>query len=271
MAPAPGSPAPADAWQVGSAYEAFVGRWSRRVAPDFIEWLALPGGLRWLDIGCGTGALSRAILDGAEPRALVGVDPSAGFLAAAAHGLPPAVLLCRTGAEALPLSDASFDVVVSGLVLNFLPDLPRALAEMHRVLVPGGQLAAYVWDYAQGMALLRHFWAAATSLDPRAKALDEGVRFPLCRPPALLAALTTAGWRDVEVMPLDVATPFETFEACWTPFLGGQGPAPTYVASLTADARVELAAALRARLPIAADGSVPLTARAWAVRARRPD
>lgn len=256
---------------MGSAYDAFVGRWSRRVAPDFIAWLAMPNGLRWLDIGCGTGALSRAILDGAGPQTLVGLDPSAGFLAAAAHHLPSEVMLCRAGAEALPLPDASVDVVVSGLVLNFLPDLPRALAEMQRVLVPRGRLAAYVWDYAQGMALLRHFWAAAATLDPRAQALDEGVRFPLCRPPALIAALTAAGWRDVDVAPLDVATPFESFEACWAPFLGGQGPAPTYVASLAADARAALAAALRARLPIAADGSVPLSARAWAVRARRGD
>lgn len=268
--PAPASSAPPDAWQVGSAYEAFIGRWSRRVAPDFLDWLAVPPGQRWLDVGCGTGALSQAILDGAEPRALLALDPSRGFLAAAAHALPREALLCQASADALPLASASIDVVVSGLVLNFLPDLTRALAEMQRVMVPSGRLGAYVWDYAQGMALLHHFWAAAAALDPRAAALDEGARFPLCRPPALIAALTTAGWRNVEVVPLDVPTSFENFDACWTPFLGGQGPAPTYVMSLAPGTRAALAAELRARLPIAPDGSITLNARAWAVRARHP-
>src|SRR5262249_54997485 len=154
------------------------------------------------------------------------------FLAIARGRLGDRASLLQGSAAQIPLADASVDVVVSGLVLNFVPDLARALAEMRRVAKPQGTIAAYVWDYAQGMELMRHFWDAAASLDPKSQALDEGTRFTVCRPTALAVNFEQAGLVDVEVGALTIETAFRDFDDYWSPFLGGQGPAPAYVCSL---------------------------------------
>jgi SAM-dependent methyltransferase len=179
-----------DNWGHGDAYERFIGRWSSLVAIKFLDWLDVPGGLRWVDVGCGTGALSEAILDTQDPASVFGVEPSAGFVRAATQRLGDRATLHQAPAENLPLPDGSADVIVSGLVLNFIPDLPAALAEMKRV-APSGIVGAYVWDYGGGMEMLRVFWAAADEVDPGGS-MDEGRRFPLCRPRALVAAFTNA-------------------------------------------------------------------------------
>ena len=256
-----------DTWESGNPYERYVGRWSRRVAPQFLSWLAIPAGRRWLDLGCGTGALSAAILDRCAPASVAGVEPSEGFLKTAQENLAGRAALHQGSATAIPLGDASVDVVVSGLMLNFVPDQRAALAEMARVTAGGGTIAAYVWDYAGKMDLMRHFWDAAVALDPGAAKLDEGPRFPLCRPEALQALFAGAGLDAVEVTSIDIATPFKNFDDYWQPFLGGQGPAPAYAMALDEAARARLRERIRARIPIAADGSIALNARAWAVRA----
>lgn len=260
-----------DAWEHGDPYERYVGRWSRRVAPLFLAWLDAPAGLRWLDVGCGTGALTAAILDAAAPGGVAAVDPSEGFLAVAAARLGPRATTQRGTATELPLDDASIDVAVSGLVLNFTPDPVTALLEQSRVTVPGGTVAAYVWDYGGEMQLLRLFWDAAAELDAAAANLDEGVRFPLCTPEALATAFRSAGLGDVQVVPIDIDTPFADFGDLWEPFLGGQGPAPTYVATLDSPAKAALRHRLRHRVPRRADGSIVLRARAWAVRGVRDE
>lgn len=259
-----------DAWNDGDPYHRFIGRWSLRVAPLFLAWLAIPEGQRWLDVGCGTGALCSEILRHGAPSILTGVDPSEGFLAVARQRLPASVRLLVGHAGALPLPDGEADVVASGLVLNFVPDLPQGLAEMVRVAAPGGTVAGYVWDYADGMEMLRRFWEVASSLDPDAGRLHEGRRFPLCRPAALQSAFEQAGLANVDVTSLDIAMAFQDFDDLWQPFLGAQGPAPSYVASLPEDRRLRLRAAFRASLPIAGDGSLALPARAWAVRGTTP-
>lgn len=256
-----------DVWAVGEAYEAYVGRWSRPVAGLFLDWLEVPAGRRWLDVGCGTGALTAAVLRVEEPAEVVGVDPSEGFLGTARDRVSDRRARFQAGdARSLPFADAEFDAVVGGLSLNFVPDPGRALAEFARVTAPGGVVAAYVWDYAEGMAITRCFWDAATYLDPAAHDLDEGRRFPLCRPEPLRALWAGAGLGAVEVKALVVPTVFADFEDYWRPFLGGQGPAPAYTASLPEDRRRALRELLRTRLPTNPDGSIPLTARAWAVR-----
>jgi hypothetical protein len=158
-------------------------------------------------------------------------------------------------------------VVVSGLVLNFVPDQLAALREMARVAGSAGTIAAYVWDYAGKMELMRYFWNAAVELDPDAGKMDEGVRFPQCRPEALEALFTRAGLHDVEVKAIDIPTLFASFDDYWQPFLGGQGPAPAYVMSLDETARARLRDRIRERLPARADGGISLIARAWAARA----
>jgi SAM-dependent methyltransferase len=260
-----------DIWAVGDSYDRYIGRWSRLVARDFLAWLARPAGLDWLDVGCGTGALSASILAAAKPKAVIGVDPSDGFLALARALLDDSGARFEPGAaEALPLGDAAVDVAVSGLALNFVPEPARAVREMRRVVRPGGTVALYVWDYAGRMQLTRYFWDAAAALDPSTKQLDEGVRFPICRPEALAALLRDAGLAAVATRPIDVPTVFRDFEDYWTPFLGGQGPAPAYCVSLPDDRRAALRKRLRASLPVDASGRIALTARAFAVRGEVP-
>jgi hypothetical protein len=157
-------------------------------------------------------------------------------------------------------------VVVSGLVLNFLPDLPKALAEMMRVTVSGGTVAAYVWDDADRMEIIKAFWDAAVSLDPAASQLHEGVRFPVCAPFALKGAFERAGLGGVEASALELTAEFSNFEDYWQPFLGGQGPAPAYAMSLPDGKCATLKARLEATLAPGAKGTICLSARAWAVR-----
>jgi SAM-dependent methyltransferase len=260
-----------DTWERGSPYEQYVGRWSRQVAPLFLSWLSIPGGRRWLDLGCGTGALCAAIVDYCSPSSVTGVEPSEGFLKTAKDNLAGRAALHQGTATAIPLGASSIDVAVSGLVLNFVPDQRAALLEMARVTGKGGTIAAYVWDYGGRMDLMRYFWDVAVELDPAAAKMDEGVRFPMCRPGALEKLFTGAGLKEIEVRAIDVPTLFVDFDDYWRPFLGGQGPAPAYAMSLDEIARACLRDRIRERLPTAANGSISLTARAWAVRASAPE
>jgi SAM-dependent methyltransferase len=257
----------ADIWASGAAYEPYVGRWSRLVAREFLTWLDIRPGAVWLDIGCGTGALSETILTTAAPEAVKGIDASPDFVEyARAYVNDHRVTFQAGNAQSLPFEDRTFDAVVSGLVLNFLPQPALALSEMARATRPGGMVAAYVWDYAGQMQLMRYFWDAAVALDADARDLDEGRRFPLCHPDRLADLFRGAGLADVQVRPIDVLTRFRDFDDYWSPFLGGQGPAPGYAMSRPEDRRVALRESIRAALPIGQDGSIPLTARAWAVR-----
>jgi len=263
----PSKPRPRELWTAGDRYDAYVGRWSRLVAREFIEWLRLPARLRWLDVGCGTGALTETILARAAPAEVMGVDPSEEFVFAASDRVQDKCVRFQIGeARALPLEDIRFDVVVSGLVLNFVPAPATAIAEMRRVVRAGGTVALYVWDYAGEMQMMRHFWNAAVALDPSARALDEGERFPICKPEHLVALFKDCGIRKPECTILDVPTVFRNFDDLWSPFLGGQGPAPTYWGTLSEDRQARLREHVRARLPIAKDGSIHLIARAFAVR-----
>jgi SAM-dependent methyltransferase len=255
-----------DSWERGDPYEEYVGRWSRNVAARFLAWLHVPADRAWLDVGCGSGALCAAICDHCSPSSVTGIDPSEGFLRTARENLAGRATLCQGSATAIPLDDAAVDVVVSGLALNFVADQRAALAEMARVAVRGGTIAAYVWDYAGKMDMMRLFWDAAVELDPDAAAMDEGVRFPSCRPEVLAAQFAEAALTDVEVTAIDIPTRFADFDDYWQPFLGGQGPAPAYAMSLDESRRARLRERIRARIPFQADGSISLTARAWAVR-----
>jgi SAM-dependent methyltransferase len=257
-------------WARGDAYEPYVGRWSRLVAHRFLDWLAISRNLRWLDVGCGTGALSQTVLDLASPAEVRGVDPSEGYIAYARAQVEDGRVRFDVGnAMALPYESGCFDVVVSGLVLNFVPEPATALSEMVRVTKSGGVTASYVWDYAGGMQVIRHFWEAAAVLDPLASELDEGSTFPLCKPEPLQKLFREAGLERIETRAIEVPAVFRDFEDYWSPFLGAQGPAPGYAMSLDEEDRVELRELIRGRLPIEPDGSIPLVAGAWAVRGRR--
>lgn len=266
-----GSSSPSEDWARGAAYEPYIGRWSRLVAREFLGWLALPPDCTWLDVGCGTGALSQTILQAAAPREVKGIDRSADYIAYLRSEIGDRRARFDSGdAQALPVESSAYDAVVSGLVLNFIPHPQQAVNEMARVTRSGGVVGLYMWDYAGKMQLLRHFWNAAAALDPAAYDLDEGRRFPICQPAPLEELLQRAGLHVIAVQPIDIATDFRDFDDYWRPFLGGQGPAPGYVMSLSEERRAALRDRIRSALPFALDGSIPLVARAWAVQGTKP-
>ncbi len=256
-----------DRWAGGPAYESYIGRWSRRVAPELVAWLNLPAGGDWLDVGCGTGSLSATILDRAAPASVVGVDPSADFIEHARATILDARARFETGsADALPLESGSADAAVAGLVLNFVPDIPAALAEMRRVVRAGGWLAAYVWDYGGGMEVLRRYWEAAAAVDPEGVEAVGAELFPICEPGALAAAFRAAGLEDVADRAIEIPAVFVDFDDYWQPFLSGIGPAPGFNLRLDEARRGAVRERLRATLPVEPDGSIHLTAGAWAAR-----
>jgi SAM-dependent methyltransferase len=241
----------------GDGYERFMGRWSRRLAPLFVTFAGVSGGDRVLDVGSGTGALSAAAA-AIESVQVTGIEPAAAYVRYAQQRLD-----CHFevgDAMALPFADDSFDTTLAMLVLNFVPDPAAALQQMIRVTRPGGVVAAAVWDYGEGMQMLRTFWDAAVALDPAATPRDER-NMPLCMRGALTGQWRTHGLQDVDEQPLTIDMAFESFDDYWQPFLGGQGPAGVYISSLAESARHALESRLRARLD-----DLTLCARAWAVR-----
>lgn len=256
-----------DAWQAGESYDAYMGRWSRRIAPLFLDRLQAAEGLDWLVVGCGTGALSEAIVARSGPRSVTGIDPSPGFISRAQEIVhDPRATFLVGDAQALPVDAAAFDLVVSGLVLNFVPDRLKALEEMKRAARPNGRVCFYVWDYpGGGVEFMRAFWTTASSLDPDAADLTEDRRFPFCTPQALTELARAAGLMSIECEAIEVATVFRNFDDYWRPFTLGAGPAPGYCMSLAPEKRERLRELLQERLPVDADGSIPLKVRAWAV------
>lgn len=256
-----------DAWNSGGAYELYVGRWSRVVARPFLDWLALPAQLSWADVGCGTGALTSTILTVAEPAAIAGIDASAQFVEQARQRIgDPRARFSPGDATRLPWPDQDFDCSVSGLVLNFVPDHVAMVREMARVTKPGGTVALYVWDYTDGMQMMRAFWDAAAEVDPAGTQFDESRRFPICKPEPLCALFQQAGLTAVTSQPIDIATVFCDFDDYWRPFLGRTGAAPAYLATLAEPMQQRIRARLATQLQVADDGPIAMKARAWAVR-----
>ena len=256
----------ADTWNSADPYDYFMGRWSSRMAGVFLDWLDIPAGKSWLDVGCGTGALGEKVMGQSSPATLTSVDPSQSLLTQAERRLADGGNFVIGNASSIPMADSSTDIIVSGLALNFFPSLKNALIEMQRIGRYGSTIAAYVWDYANRMDMLRYFWDAVIALDPGSHHLDEGIRFPICNPVILKASFVRAGLTGVDTASLDILTKFESFEDYWQPFLGVQGPAPGYLAPISEDMKSQLQENIYEMLPIEADGSIALTGRAFVVR-----
>jgi SAM-dependent methyltransferase len=255
-------------WGATDSYEAYVGRWSRPLAQIFLTWFAVPAAGRWLDVGCGTGALTAAVLEVADPSAVVGIDPSAAFLATAqANVSDPRARFAIGDARALPVASDAYDAVVAGLVLNFVPDPALAVAEMTRAARPGGVVGAYVWDYRGEMQRMRYFWEAVAATDSEAAALDPRPHFHSCEPESLAALFRDAGLGDVAVAAIDLPMAFRDLDEFWLPHaMPGAAVAQRYASALDDEGKAALREQLRVTLPFAADGSLHLIDRAWAVR-----
>lgn len=250
-----------------TSYERFMGRWSRRVAPSLVAFAGVTNGDRVLDVGSGTGALTAAVLGAAPTTRVVGLDVATPYLDKARDELGGDRASFQEGdARDLAFADDTFDKTLSLLAFNFIPDAERALDEMVRVTKPGGVIAAAVWDYGDGMQMLRVFWDQAVALDPASDPRDER-HMPLCRSGELAELWTGRGLVDVETSTLVIELPFASFDDYWAPFLAGQGPAGSYVAALPDDHKQALERRLRDRLlDDGRDGPLTLSARAWAVK-----
>ena len=249
----------------GAAYEDFMGKWSLLAGNAFLDWLGAAPGLRWLDVGCGNGAFTELLAQRCAPASLDGIDPSPEQLAFARARLPQARWRAG-GAMALPYADASFDAAVMALVIFFVPEPAKGIAEMVRVIRPGGGACAYAWDILGGgfpyVALQDEM--ARMGQQPLLPPSVEAARLD-----ALHRSWIDAGLVDVETHELVVQRTYANFEAFWSAARKGPRMAPR-IAELAAGGADELKERLRRRLTPAADGSITYDARANAVRGRRP-
>lgn len=254
------------------AYQRFMGRWSTLLAPLLVDFSNIRDGGRILDVGSGTGALAFAVARLRSHCQVLGIDPSQQYVAYAGSKNPaPDRVRFETGdAQQLQFPNAAFDASVSLLVFNFIPDAKKALREVTRVTKPGGTVSAAVWDYGEGMRMLRVFWDAAGAIDPSGKQLDEA-HMPLCRSGELAALWKDGGLEQVSERPIEITTRFQSFDDYWSPFLLGQGPAGAFVQKLRSDARQAMRADTMRRLKLpSGDAPFSLPARAWAVRGTVP-
>jgi SAM-dependent methyltransferase len=255
----------------GEAYERFMGRWSLAMAPQLVKFAGVRDGDAVLDFGSGTGALTAAVVVAAPSSHVIGIDPAEPYVAFARTRHPGNLVRFEVGdAQQLRFPEGSFDRTLSLLVLNFIPNPVKALDEMIRVTRPDGTVAAAVWDYGQGMKMLRVFWDEAISLNPAKAGRDERYML-LCRKGELSAVWRARGLRDVSEEALTIQTRFVSFDDYWSPFLQRQGPAGAYVAALSDSEREELRLRLRKRLlGDGPDHPIVVAARAWAVRGTVP-
>lgn len=258
------------AFSNASAYEIYVGRWSRVVARQFVTWLSVEPASTWLDVGAGTGILTQVILDQCAPQSVVALDLSEHYLAYARQMITDERVEWVVGnASEIGLNAPAFDAAVAGLVLNFVPSPEDMVRGMKDAVRPGGVVAAYVWDYGDRMQMMRHFWEAAIAVDPSARDFDAGTQFAICNPDNLRALFTATGFTDIDVIPLDIQTPFANFDDFWLPFLAAQGSISKYFRTLSDDQRHKIRQQLLRQLPINDDQTIHLSARAWAVQGRR--
>jgi SAM-dependent methyltransferase len=246
------------------AYDAFMGRYADLLAPRLIAFAGVQPGDRVLDVGCGPGSLTEPLAELVGPEHVAALDPSEPFAAANAERVPGADVQVG-GAESLPWPADSFDAALAQLVVNFMSDANAGIAEMRRVVHPGGIVAACTWDYSGGMTMLRTFWDAALSLDPETP--DEARTMHYNDPDELQELWLRAGIEAVETDALVVEASYRDFDDYWDPFTRGVGPAGAYTSSLDPDRRAALREECRRRLGNP-DAAFTLSATAWAVKGR---
>ena len=257
-------------WSSKLLYDNFMGKWSRLIAQKFLLWLRETNNVNtksWLDVGCGTGALTYEIANNFSPSHILGLDPSPEYLPN--NTMQDIIEFMVGNSSQIPVNGEIYDYVVSGLALNFMDDKAASIGEMKRVLKHTGCLALYVWDYSGQMEFLRIFWDAAGEIKPEAKKLDEGVQFPVCKKPALIKLFTESQLKEIKLTELIIDTKFKDIEDYWKPFLGGQGPAGSFLISLNESDRKLIKYKIMKHLGISKDEPINLKARAYAIQGKK--
>jgi len=255
----------------GAAYELFLGRWTKVLAPPFLDFAELPSEGPLLDVGTGTGSVAFAMAERWPTRQIIGVDIAEPYIAyAQSQAASPSPAFETGDVSALRYQDDMFAGATAQLVLNFVPDAKAAVSEMKRVTRPGGSVAAAVWDFRGGLVFHRLLWDTAAGIDPQAGvARDRLFSGALALPDALPQLFSAAGLADVQRGSITVRMNFANFDDYWQPLLGGQGPFGSYVATLSVDMRRKIEESVRrAYCSGAPDGERSLTATAWAARGR---
>ncbi len=256
----------------GSGYELQMGRFSRLLAPKFLDLIEIEDSGSILDAGCGTGALTSELLRRTKTANIVGIDISEAYIEYAARDISdPRVLFEAADLNSLPMPDETFDHVVSQLVLDFVPNTKVALFELSRNLKPGGRLAIAIWDARGGLVFNRLFLDTAAMLDPEANELrKKNFTRPLRRPGDLEEALRSADFAEVRTGEAYIRTEFASFKDYWSPFDGKDGPIPSYLSKRTAELKKQIKDAVRdAYLDGEADGPRSYVATAWVATGRR--
>ena len=251
----------------GDDYDFLMGRWSSLMAPQLVQYADVKDGDNVLDVGCGTGSLIGALLDVGPTVGVTGIDGSADFVEISRRSFATSRLQLDQGdAQSLPYWDNSFDKCVSLLVMNFIPDPRRAVEEMKRVTREGGTVTAAVWDYGDGMEMLRYLWDEAVNIDETAAPKHER-NMPLCQQRELAVLWEECGLGAVNETALTIQMDFTSFDDYWAPFLTGIGPSGSYVSSLDSAPQAKLKERLRQKLAKGSDETAfSLKAKVWAVR-----
>ncbi len=253
----------------GEGYEKFMGQWSRVAGRLFLDWLSLPKGLRWLDVGCGTGALTEIIQQFSGAGEVIGIDPAAAQISyARSRNAAAAKIFQIADARSIPFADQSFDVVVSGLVLNFIPDGQQAVLEMRRVVRSGGTVGAYVWDFARGSSAAQHLNAAAKELEGPGYRRTE-LNAASTTQDNLKNLFETGGLTAVETRAMEIGVKFRDFDDYWRSNTTFTSPIGNFVKALTAERRERFIDLVKAKLPIDGQGAISYTAWVNAVKGWR--
>jgi ubiquinone/menaquinone biosynthesis C-methylase UbiE len=251
-----------------AAYERFVGSWGRAAGATFLDWLAPPTGAHWLDIGCGTGLFTELVLDTRSPGTVFAMDQAAGQIEHARRKPVAQRANFQVGdAQALPFPDATFDVVASALVINFIPDRPRALSEMRRVTRRQGLVAGYIWDFNEELSPSGPFRVGMREVVADLPALPGTEDSSLG---ALRSLFARAGFEEIATRTIEVSVAFPSFDDFWLAQTPSYSPMTRMIAAMTTSERAKLTEAVRAHVPIRRDGGIEYPARANAIKARVP-
>jgi SAM-dependent methyltransferase len=256
-------------WDNTQGYEMYVGRWSSLLSIDFVNWLNARSNLKWLEIGCGTGALTKAIAEKCTPSYLLAIDKSDSYIEKAKENVNSGnVSFLNIDINSCPLNE-KFHYITSGLVLNFVPKFGDMLRKLMNNLEPGGEISSFVWDYGGHYQPMRHFWNAACEIIPGSEKFDAGRNFDICTKENLIRLFEGIGLNDIQFTTIERIATFQNFDDYWLPIISAQGSVTEFISTLKEAEKEKLKEHLKRKLPIAFNGEIKLVISVLAAKGRK--